>query len=152
VFSWITNALAKDLQDNAAHVQTAREIWKYLEERFTQGIEPRVYELKRAIALLQQEKSSISSYYGLNPIPVCNCGSTCGAASSMREVEKVFDFLMGLDEAYMTVRSQILSIDPLSNLGRAYAIAAQEEKRRVVTSYRAPTIDVAALMIREDES
>jgi len=45
------------------HIETAREIWIDLEERFTQGIAPRVYELKHDIALLQQERASISSYY-----------------------------------------------------------------------------------------
>ncbi|KAK3011426.1 hypothetical protein RJ639_010914 [Escallonia herrerae] len=72
--------------------------------------------------------------------------------SSMGEEEKVFDFLMGLDEAYTTVRSQILSFDPLPNLGKAYVIAAQEEKQRLVIANRAPTIDAAALMIKRDES
>ncbi|KAK2998186.1 hypothetical protein RJ639_014191 [Escallonia herrerae] len=89
VLSWVTSALAKELQGNVAHVETARDIWKDLEE--------------------------------------CT-GGAARKMSSMREEERVFDFLMGLDEAYTTVRSQILSVDPLSNVGRAYAIAAQEEK------------------------
>ncbi|KAH0672518.1 hypothetical protein KY290_024748 [Solanum tuberosum] len=62
VLSWHTNAFSKELQGSAVHVETAREIWVDLEERFSQGIAPRVYELKRAIALLQQERASISSY------------------------------------------------------------------------------------------
>ena len=65
---------------------------------------------------------------------------------TMYEEEKVFDFLMGLDEAYATVRSQILSVDLLPNLGRAYAIAAQEEKQRSVAARRAPTIEATALL------
>ncbi|XP_059287178.1 uncharacterized protein LOC132040543 [Lycium ferocissimum] len=123
VLSWLTNAIAKELQGSAAHVETAREIWVDLEERFAQGISPKVYELKRAITLLQQERASISSYYGklksvwgelqsLVPTPSCTCGCACGVAKKMqsrREEEKVFDFLMGLNEAY----SQILSVDPL---------------------------------------
>ncbi|KAK2982174.1 hypothetical protein RJ640_029077 [Escallonia rubra] len=64
VLAWLTNVLAKELQGNATHAETAREVWKDLEERFTQGIAPRVYELKRAIVLLQQEKASVASYYG----------------------------------------------------------------------------------------
>ncbi|KAK3036281.1 hypothetical protein RJ639_031253 [Escallonia herrerae] len=35
VLAWITNALAKELQGNATHAETAREVWKDLEERFT---------------------------------------------------------------------------------------------------------------------
>ncbi|KAK3019552.1 hypothetical protein RJ639_004393 [Escallonia herrerae] len=144
ILSWLTNALAKEIQSSAAHADTASEVWSDLQERFTQGIDPRFYELKRAIALLQQEKTTISSYYGKlkyvwnelqasNPIPVCTCECTCGAAKkmeSMQEEEKVYDFLMGLDDIFSTVRSQKLSVDPLPTLGRAYAIAAQEEKLR----------------------
>ncbi|PIN00995.1 hypothetical protein CDL12_26500 [Handroanthus impetiginosus] len=101
----LTNALVKGLQGSVTHAETAREIQEDLEERFTQGIAP----------------------WSLNLIPFCKCGYRCGAAKkmqTMRKEEKVFDFLMGLDEVYSTVRSQFLSIDPLPNLGRAYASAA----------------------------
>ncbi|KAK3036283.1 hypothetical protein RJ639_031255 [Escallonia herrerae] len=69
----------------------------------------------------------------------------------MREEEKVFDFLMGLDEAYTTVRSQILSIDPLPNIGRAYAIVAQEEKQHSIAASRTPTIEAAALLTKRSD-
>lgn len=42
LFSWITKAIANELQGSAAHVETAREILVDLEERFTQEIAPRV--------------------------------------------------------------------------------------------------------------
>ncbi|EOY12080.1 Cysteine-rich RLK (RECEPTOR-like protein kinase) 8 [Theobroma cacao] len=84
---FLTNALAKEIQSSAAHADTAHEVWADLQERFTQGIAPLIYELRRAIALLQQEKSSISSYYAKK-------------MEDMREQEKVFDFLMGLDDTF----------------------------------------------------
>ncbi|KAK2966727.1 hypothetical protein RJ640_001985 [Escallonia rubra] len=119
VLSWITNVLDKELQNGAAYAKTANEVWADLQEWFTRGLAPRVYKLKRAIELLQQEKALISTYYGrlkavwnelqaLNHVPTCDCGCTYGAAKkmqSMREEEKVFDFLMGLDESFDTIRS-----------------------------------------------
>ncbi|KAK3007090.1 hypothetical protein RJ639_016141 [Escallonia herrerae] len=122
------------------------------------GIALRVYDLKRSIALLQQEKSAISTYYGklkgvwnelhnLRHIPVCTCGAG-KKMQEMREEEKVFDFLMGLDDTYKTVRSQILSIDPLPGLGRAYAVAVQEEKQQVVADARVPTIEATTLLAK----
>ncbi|KAK3034854.1 hypothetical protein RJ639_032309 [Escallonia herrerae] len=134
VKSWIVNSLSRELQIGATHADTTSELWCDFDERFTQGIALRMYDLKRFIALLQQEKSVILTYYGklkavwnelqnLKPILVC----TCGAGKKMQEMlkeEKVFDFLIGLDDAYMTVRSQTPSIDPLPKLGRAYALAA----------------------------
>ncbi|KAK3026572.1 hypothetical protein RJ639_041158 [Escallonia herrerae] len=158
VKSWIVNSLSRELQTGAAHADTASEIWCDFDERFTQGIALRVYDLKRSIALLQQEKSAISTYYGklkgvwnelhnLRPIPVCTCGAG-KKMQEMREEEKVFDFLMGLDDTYKTVRSQILSIDPLPGLGRAYAVAAQEEKQQVVAAARVPTIEATTLLAK----
>ncbi|KAK3019514.1 hypothetical protein RJ639_003186 [Escallonia herrerae] len=158
VKSWIVNSLSRELQTSAAHADTASEIWCDFDERFTQGIALRVYDLKRSIALLQQEKSAISTYYGklkgvwnelhnLRPIPVCTCGAG-KKMQEMREEEKVFDFLMGLDDTYKTVRSQILSIDPLPGLGRAYAVAAQEEKQQVVAAVRVPTIEATTLLAK----
>ncbi|KAK2988883.1 hypothetical protein RJ640_000243 [Escallonia rubra] len=95
------------------------------------GIALRVYDLKRSIALLQQEKSVISTYYG-----------NAGRRESLRF------FLIGLDEAYKTVRSQILSIDPLLGLGRAYIVAAQEEKWQAVTAVHVPTIEAITLLAK----
>ncbi|EOY05030.1 Cysteine-rich RLK (RECEPTOR-like protein kinase) 8 [Theobroma cacao] len=166
VLFWLINALAKEIQSSAAHADTTHEVWADLQERFTQRMAPRMYELRRAIALLQQEKSSISSYYGKlktvwgelqasNPIPVCTCGCTCGAAKKMedmQEQEKVFDFLMGLDDTFSTVRSQILSVDPLPSLGKTSSIAAQEEKQRQVAVNRVPTVEGAAFLAGQDLS
>ena len=51
-----------------------------------------------------------------------------------REEERVHQFLMGLDEdGYGTVRSNILSIEPLPNLNRVYAMIVQQERVRTMT-------------------
>ncbi|KAK3005742.1 hypothetical protein RJ639_017145 [Escallonia herrerae] len=154
-FTWRRNMLtALQSKNKAGHCK----IWCDFDERFTQGIALIVYDLKRSIALLQQEKSAISTYYGklkgvwnelhnLRPIPVCTYGAG-KKMQEMREEEKVFDFLMGLDDTYKTVRSQILSIDPLPGLGRAYVVAAQEEKQQVVAAARVPTIEATTLLAK----
>ncbi|KAJ8765434.1 hypothetical protein K2173_013192 [Erythroxylum novogranatense] len=128
VLAWLSNALGKDHQDGTAHVETAREAWVNLEEQFTQGISPRIYELRRAINLWNELQAS-------RPIPTCTCGAAKKMAD-MREEEKVFDFLMGLDDTFSTVRFQILALDPLPNLGKAYSIAAQDEKQALVRNAR----------------
>ncbi|KAJ0075671.1 hypothetical protein Patl1_34932 [Pistacia atlantica] len=59
---------------------------------------------------------------------------------------------MGLDKAYTTVRCQILSVDPLPKLRRAYAIAVQEEKQRAVVTNHTPLIEATALLTKGSES
>ncbi|KAJ0031871.1 hypothetical protein Pint_14466 [Pistacia integerrima] len=54
-----------------------------------------------------------------------------------REEERLHQFLMGLDDStYGTVRSNILSTEPLPNLNRAYAMIVQEERVRHMTQGR----------------
>ena len=59
-------------------------------------------------------------------IPPSTCGSL-KAITALRERAKLYDFLMGLDEAYNVMHSQILGTDPLPSLGKADAMVAEEE-------------------------
>ncbi|KAJ0010119.1 hypothetical protein Pint_33527 [Pistacia integerrima] len=128
VISWIFNSLHPTLHNSVACFITAQEIWKDLEERFSQGNAPRIY----------QQGMSVSTYYtklkGIwdelntySQIPTCTCGSA--QAFVEREKEKVHQFLMGLNEKYNTVCSQILNIEPLPSLSRVYGLVAQEERQ-----------------------
>ena len=47
---------------------------------------------------------------------------------------KLMQFLMGLDESYMQIRSNILSRDPLPDVKGAFAIISSEESHRSVVS------------------
>jgi hypothetical protein len=50
-----------------------------------------------------------------------------------REEEKIHQFLMGLDDSlFENVRTNILSMDPLSNLSKVYSMAVQEERHRSI--------------------
>lgn len=74
-------------------------------------------------------------------IPVCVCaGCRCNLTIELekkREEEKVHQFLMGLDvKVYGTLRSNVLSTEPLPNLNRVYAMAIQEERVRAVTQVK----------------
>lgn len=67
-----------------------------------------------------------------NRVPVCNyAGCTCGISAEIerkREEERVHQLLMGLDEeGFGTVRSNILSTEPLPNMNRTYAMIVQQE-------------------------
>lgn len=43
---------------------------------------------------------------------------------------KVYQFLLGLDDTFSTVRSSILQIDPLPSIKRAYAMITTEEQHK----------------------
>jgi hypothetical protein len=45
------------------------------------------------------------------------------------ETQKTMKFLMGLNESYAQTRSNIISMDPLPNLNKAYAMVLRHEKQ-----------------------
>ncbi|KAL0315223.1 UNVERIFIED_CONTAM: hypothetical protein Scaly_2876000 [Sesamum calycinum] len=61
----------------------------------------------------------------------------CGAS---KEIENLYQrdhlmyFLMGLDESFENIRNQILIMEPLPNVSKAYAIVLWVERQREVSS------------------
>ena len=65
----------------------------------------------------------------------CTCVCTCGSQRNQlnaQQNDQVFHFLMGLNDNYSIVTSQILITKPLPALNKAYSLILQEEKRRQV--------------------
>nr|CAD1817794.1 unnamed protein product [Ananas comosus var. bracteatus] len=157
IISWLFNSLAKELHDSVAYAETAREMWIDLEERFSQGNAPRVHQIKRDLSLLQQDGLSIATYFTkmkalwdelsmYSTIPKCSCGAAKEFVQE-REKEKVHQFLMGLGDAYNTIQSQILSIDPMPNLSKVYAFVVREEKQQSLFASRGPKSKLRLYML-----
>ncbi|XP_078160840.1 uncharacterized protein LOC144556253 [Carex rostrata] len=138
VFSWLINALSKDLRESVVFVDTAQELWAELEERFSQGNGPRVFEIRCAISNTRQEQLSVAAYFSklkqnwdeLNSysnIPVCTCGSVKEIIRE-RQTEQIYQFLMGLNDVFSTIRTQIIAMEPLPSLAKVYSLIQQEER------------------------
>ncbi|XP_052172261.1 uncharacterized protein LOC127788190 [Diospyros lotus] len=139
VVAWIFNSLNKDLQNNISFYDEAHEIWKDLEERFLQSNVPRIHEIKCEISLAHQEDLFVSAYYTkvkrlwdelgtYSKVPQCTCGATKELVSK-HDTKKLHQFLMGLNDNYGMERLQILNMELLPNLSKAYALVAKEEKQ-----------------------
>ncbi|KAL0408878.1 UNVERIFIED_CONTAM: hypothetical protein Sradi_1822200 [Sesamum radiatum] len=72
----------------------------------------------------------------LAPTPKCTCGAcTCGinkAISDLASSTQLMQFLMGLHESYNNERSQILMMDPLPDIEKAFSMVYAVEKQREV--------------------
>ncbi|XP_019054315.1 PREDICTED: uncharacterized protein LOC109115092 [Nelumbo nucifera] len=91
VITWLFNSLAWDLHDNVAYVDCFTDIWHDPEESFSQRNTPRIFHLKRELALIRKDNFLISAYFTklkslwdelsvYFQIPSCTCGScTWGA-------------------------------------------------------------------------
>ncbi|GJZ34215.1 putative RNA-directed DNA polymerase [Tanacetum coccineum] len=102
------------------------------------------FNLHHKINSLSQNGSSIADYYHklnalwkqfdtLVQLPRC----TCHAAEDFKKhnsLMKLIQFLMGLDDSYMAISSNILSRDPLPDVRGAYAIISSEKSHRVVST------------------
>ncbi|KAL0397600.1 UNVERIFIED_CONTAM: Polyamine oxidase 1 [Sesamum calycinum] len=119
-----------------------------LEQRYGQRNGPLLYQLEREIASVSQGDLSVVDYFTkiqmlwdelvqVRPIPECTCGCTCTcgvakATADLAEQRQLMQFLMGLNDEYDTVRSQILVNEPLPSVNVAYSMVLRVEKQRQV--------------------
>lgn len=135
------------LHGSVAYAETARHIWIDLEERYSQGNAIRIHQIKRELTLTTQGTLNVADYFTnlkslwdeLENYQVKR-GCTYGAGKDMSkhlEEEKIHQFLMGLDTyLYGTVRSNILSLEPLPNLNKVYAFIIREERQQALAKGR----------------
>ncbi|KAI3721942.1 hypothetical protein L2E82_32962 [Cichorium intybus] len=160
---WLTTAMEKSIRTSVRYANTSAEIWKDLEERFEKEGAPRAYELKQSLGNTRQEGASVSSYYTklrsiwdelqlVLPMPRCTCnGCECALGkrfNDLKEKERIYEFLMGLDEDFSIIRTQILAMKPAPSLGATYHLVAEDEQQRAISGgSRRATGDAAAFQV-----
>ncbi|KAK9725854.1 hypothetical protein RND81_05G173900 [Saponaria officinalis] len=91
------------------------------------------------------------------PLISCSCGKcTCGIGKQhveRRESDRLHQFLLGLNvEVYSSIRSTLLSQDPLPSLNRAFQAISQEERVRSMARMHDNQPEVTGFTIRLDRS
>ncbi|XP_031402520.1 uncharacterized protein LOC116212069 [Punica granatum] len=128
LLAWIFNTMEERLQATVAYAIDAKGLWDDLKERYSEGNQSRVFQIKTEICLLRQEGMSVWDYYGKLKLlwdelefyleyPSCSCGARA-TIMAQREMEKTYQFLMGLTSEFNTIRSTILSIEPMLSLNK----------------------------------
>ncbi|XP_056691695.1 uncharacterized protein [Spinacia oleracea] len=148
ICGWIFNSLHESLQSSVVSHRIATEFWADLKERYATTNGPKIHQLKNEYHTLRQKGATIVTFhnkftalwdalYGSKDL---TCGCTCEAAAKLRlrvEQDRTHDFLMGLDDDdYGAIRTQILSMEPLPNLNRAFSLVTQEERHRNIVRAR----------------
>ncbi|KAL0451792.1 UNVERIFIED_CONTAM: hypothetical protein Slati_1157300 [Sesamum latifolium] len=130
VRTWILSTMVKDIVNAFLYVPTARALWLELEARYGECDGPLLYKIRWEI-------SSISQVI----------------KSKMEEIEEnqLMQFLMGLSEPYDSIRSQILVLDPLPSVNKAYSMVLHVERQRRVNLEYADTGENHAMNIRNME-
>src|SRR3954471_1545677 len=68
------------------------------------------------------------------PIPSCTCRVTCACQAmrnsrSFRAEDRIIQFLIGLNEEFHGVVSQVLLMDPLPQINRVFSMVMQQERK-----------------------
>ncbi|KAL4569586.1 hypothetical protein LXL04_025227 [Taraxacum kok-saghyz] len=95
-----------------------------------------------------QGSDSLSDYYNklnslwkefdsLTNLGICTCDAFTSVSDHSQQI-KLMHFLMGLDESYSTIRSNILMHDPFPSVKSAFATSSREESYRMSSSMSTP--------------
>ncbi|XP_076945057.1 uncharacterized protein LOC143615963 [Bidens hawaiensis] len=112
VISWILNTLNHDIRDSVLYAETSQILWNELDSRYGQA----------------NDKSNWDELNAVNSIPSCTCGAAHAFAKREEDL-RLIQFLFRLNPSYDMIRSNILMMQPLPSIDRAYRILMQDEKK-----------------------
>nr|GEY48125.1 cysteine-rich RLK (receptor-like protein kinase) 8 [Tanacetum cinerariifolium] len=144
IISWIMNTISDQISNSLTFVNTTSALWLELNEHYSQLDGHRIYQISNDIVQLKQQNCDVEVYYqklkgywdehdALEAPYMCICPCNCenGKTNGDRDQRKrLIQFLMGLDECYSNLRGQILLMQPLPIVAKAYGMIRQEEKQR----------------------
>ncbi|XP_073062030.1 uncharacterized protein [Primulina eburnea] len=145
VISWLLNSVSKYISASILFAESAEDIWIDLKDCFQQSNGPRIFQLRRDLINLRQGQDPVSVYFTkikalweeLNHFrPMCSCGKcVCNGVKNLEayiQMDYTMIFLMGLNESFTHLRSQVLLLDPLPPINRVFALVVQEERQRAI--------------------
>jgi len=142
VLSWISSTVAQELITTIVYASNAKRVWDDFKERFDKSNLTRVYQLWAEVSSLKQGTDSVTVYYSklrdlwdeldvLVPSPLCSCDEARPYIDHLSQ-QRLLMFLMGLNESYSHVRSDILLKSTVPTVNQAYATVIQEESQRLL--------------------
>ncbi|KAL0356151.1 UNVERIFIED_CONTAM: hypothetical protein Sradi_4062000 [Sesamum radiatum] len=166
VRTWILHTISKDIVNAYLYAASARSLWLELEARYGECDGPLLYKIQREINSMSQGNQNVTAYYTnlkqlwdelvcLMPPAMCTCGKcTCDSNKTkieQTEASQLIQFLTGLNDSYDNIRNQILVLDPLPHVNKAYSMVLRVERQRQVNMSIADLGDNSAFYSRDHE-
>ena len=163
ISSWILNSVSPHITASVIYRDTALEVWNALRNQFSQANGPRISQLQKQISTVMQGDSTVTSFFtglqtawdqllNFRPLPCCACGKcTCGVndkITSFQHQDSLMQFLNGLNDAYSQVRTQILMMEPIPSLDKAFSLVIQEERQRALGFNVNSSVESTALAVK----
>ncbi|XP_070679408.1 uncharacterized protein [Malus domestica] len=130
VLLWIVNSVHSDITGNILYTDTTAVVGNDLKDRFSQGNDSRIYQIRQEIVKHRQGQQSVSAYYTKikalwdepasyhDPL-TCTCEGL-KQLTEQEEKERVMQFLIGLNDSYATVSGSILMMNSFPDTRRGY--------------------------------
>ncbi|XP_071719576.1 uncharacterized protein [Rutidosis leptorrhynchoides] len=140
VLSWILGSITDELYNGQIYSKIASEVWKELKETYDKMDGSVIFNLYQKLNSLTQNGNSVSDYYHtLNSlwkqydtmVQLPSCTTTASKEyKDHTNLIKLMQFLMGLDDIYQPIRSNLLIRDPLPSVNTAFSVISREESHR----------------------
>ncbi|KAA3482889.1 UBN2_3 domain-containing protein [Gossypium australe] len=147
VLFWILNIVNTELLVGLDFASSATLVWQDLKERFSKIDGSQIFSSigdSSDSAYLTWLKLLWDEYDVLVPISSCNCANSQQNLQHVLQY-RLFQFLMGLNETYSTIRSQILLMQSLPSVNQVYSMIVQEESQRSYLSGISPISDFTSM-------
>ncbi|KAH1134014.1 hypothetical protein GYH30_012428 [Glycine max] len=145
VVSWIVHSVATSIRQSILWMDKSEDIWRDLKSRYSQGDLLRIFDLQQEASTLRQGALSVTEYFtwlrviwdeieNFRPDPVCTCNIRCSCSAfaiiAQRKLEdRAMQFLRGLNEQYINIRSHVLLMDPIPAISKIFSYVVQQERQ-----------------------
>ncbi|KAK9678247.1 hypothetical protein RND81_11G198700 [Saponaria officinalis] len=164
---WILNSMVSGIKEGFMSAKSTKQLWNEILERYGQSNGPQLYQLKKELRNLSQDNLTVAAYFTkmkkfwddieeIEGFPECSCGvmenCTCNILKKILDSsskEKVLTFLMGLNDTYDTLRTQILSTEPMPTINKVYSFVQQIESQKMISNVINITQDASALVVNK---
>ncbi|KAF5784777.1 putative retrotransposon gag domain, retrotransposon Copia-like protein [Helianthus annuus] len=144
VITWLLNSISEELFLGQVFSKLASEVWTDLRESFNKVDGSVVYDLYKRINGISQNGSTVAEYYNklttmwkqfdaMVQLPTCSC-QAAKDYNDFSTLIKLMQFLMGLDDVYQPVRTNLLTREPFPSVKVAFSIVSREESHRLASN------------------
>ncbi|KAJ0591220.1 putative RNA-directed DNA polymerase [Helianthus annuus] len=144
VLTWLLNSVSEELFLGQVFSSLASEVWEDLKETYDKIDGSVVYDLFKKINSISQNGSTVADYYNrlttmwkqfdaMLQLPTCSC-KAAKDYNDFTMLIKLMQFLMGLDDVYQPVRTNLLTRETFPSVKVAYSVVSREESHRLTSS------------------
>ncbi|KAJ0746343.1 putative RNA-directed DNA polymerase [Helianthus annuus] len=144
VLTWLLNSVSEELFLGQVFSSLASEVWEDLKETYDKIDGSVVYDLFKKINSISQNGSTVADYYNrlttmwkqfdaMLQLPTCSC-KAAKDYNDFTMLIKLMQFLMGLDDVYQPVRTNLLTRETFPSVKVAYSVVSREESHRLTSN------------------